>query len=91
MEGVRFHGKRIDMAEHQHRFRTWGNSTELSFRFHCRGSVSLRQPWLLGGAHISVWIVGLLRLSFQQESKPSKKWLQSAVSQTGCDTSLPTR
>lgn len=23
MEGVRFHGKRIDMAEHQHRFRTW--------------------------------------------------------------------
>ena len=23
MEGVRFRGKRIDMAEHQHRFRTW--------------------------------------------------------------------
>src|SRR3984885_15051257 len=23
MEGVRFHGRRIDMAEHQHRFRTW--------------------------------------------------------------------
>jgi methylated-DNA-protein-cysteine methyltransferase-like protein len=23
MEGVRFHGKRIDMVEHQHRFRTW--------------------------------------------------------------------
>ena len=23
MEGVRFKGKRIDMAEHQHRFRTW--------------------------------------------------------------------
>jgi methylated-DNA-protein-cysteine methyltransferase-like protein len=23
MEGVRFHGKRIDMAKHQHRFRTW--------------------------------------------------------------------
>src|SRR5689334_5325562 len=23
MEGVRFHGKRIDMAEHQHVFRTW--------------------------------------------------------------------
>ena len=23
MEGVRFHGKRIDMTEHQHRFRTW--------------------------------------------------------------------
>jgi methylated-DNA-protein-cysteine methyltransferase-like protein len=23
MEGVRFHGKRIDMAEHQHRFRPW--------------------------------------------------------------------
>ncbi len=23
MEGVRFIGKRVDMAEHQHRFRTW--------------------------------------------------------------------
>lgn len=23
MEGVRFRGKRIDMAEHQHQFRTW--------------------------------------------------------------------
>ncbi len=23
MEGVRFRGKRIDMTEHQHRFRTW--------------------------------------------------------------------
>jgi len=23
MEGVRFRGKRVDMAEHQHRFRTW--------------------------------------------------------------------
>jgi hypothetical protein len=23
MEGVRFHGKCIDMAEYQHRFRTW--------------------------------------------------------------------
>jgi methylated-DNA-protein-cysteine methyltransferase-like protein len=23
MEGVRFHGKRVDMASHQHRFRTW--------------------------------------------------------------------
>jgi methylated-DNA-protein-cysteine methyltransferase related protein len=23
MEGVRFKGKRIDMVEHQHRFRTW--------------------------------------------------------------------
>jgi methylated-DNA-protein-cysteine methyltransferase-like protein len=23
MEGVRFLGKRVDMAEHQHRFRTW--------------------------------------------------------------------
>jgi methylated-DNA-protein-cysteine methyltransferase related protein len=23
LEGVRFRGKRIDMAEHQHRFRTW--------------------------------------------------------------------
>jgi methylated-DNA-protein-cysteine methyltransferase-like protein len=23
MEGVRFHGKRVDMAEHQHKFRTW--------------------------------------------------------------------
>lgn len=23
MEGVRFHGKRIDMAEHQHRFKPW--------------------------------------------------------------------
>jgi hypothetical protein len=23
MEGVRFRGKRIDMAEHQHRFRPW--------------------------------------------------------------------
>jgi methylated-DNA-protein-cysteine methyltransferase related protein len=23
MEGVRFRGKRIDMSEHQHRFRTW--------------------------------------------------------------------
>jgi methylated-DNA-protein-cysteine methyltransferase-like protein len=23
MEGVRFRGKRIDMVEHQHRFRTW--------------------------------------------------------------------
>jgi methylated-DNA-protein-cysteine methyltransferase-like protein len=23
MEGVRFRGKRVDMAEHQHRFRAW--------------------------------------------------------------------
>ena len=23
MEGVRFRGKRVDMSEHQHRFRTW--------------------------------------------------------------------
>ena len=23
MEGVRFRGKRVDMTEHQHRFRTW--------------------------------------------------------------------
>ena len=23
MEGVRFHGKRVDMAAHQHRFRPW--------------------------------------------------------------------
>src|ERR1035438_3635194 len=23
MEGVRFRGKRVDMAEHQHRFKTW--------------------------------------------------------------------
>jgi methylated-DNA-protein-cysteine methyltransferase related protein len=23
MEGVHFRGKRVDMAEHQHRFRTW--------------------------------------------------------------------
>jgi methylated-DNA-protein-cysteine methyltransferase-like protein len=23
MEGVKFRGKRVDMAEHQHRFRTW--------------------------------------------------------------------
>jgi methylated-DNA-protein-cysteine methyltransferase-like protein len=23
MEGVRFRGKRVDMAEHQHKFRTW--------------------------------------------------------------------
>ena len=23
MEGVRFRGRRVDMAEHQHRFRTW--------------------------------------------------------------------
>src|SRR5664280_2938061 len=23
MEGVRFRGKRVDMVEHQHRFRTW--------------------------------------------------------------------
>jgi methylated-DNA-protein-cysteine methyltransferase-like protein len=23
MEGVRFRGKRVDMAEHQHRFRSW--------------------------------------------------------------------
>jgi methylated-DNA-protein-cysteine methyltransferase-like protein len=23
LEGVRFRGKRVDMAEHQHRFRTW--------------------------------------------------------------------
>jgi len=23
MEGVRFRGKRVDLAEHQHRFRTW--------------------------------------------------------------------
>jgi methylated-DNA-protein-cysteine methyltransferase-like protein len=23
MEGVRFRGKRVDMAEHQHQFRTW--------------------------------------------------------------------
>jgi methylated-DNA-protein-cysteine methyltransferase-like protein len=23
MEGVKFHGKRIDMATHQHRFKTW--------------------------------------------------------------------
>jgi methylated-DNA-protein-cysteine methyltransferase related protein len=23
MEGVKFKGKRVDMAEHQHRFRTW--------------------------------------------------------------------
>ena len=23
MEGVRFRGKRVDMAEHQHRFRPW--------------------------------------------------------------------
>jgi methylated-DNA-protein-cysteine methyltransferase-like protein len=23
MEGVKFHGKRIDMAAHQHKFRTW--------------------------------------------------------------------
>jgi methylated-DNA-protein-cysteine methyltransferase-like protein len=23
MEGVRFHGKRVDMAEHQHRMRPW--------------------------------------------------------------------
>jgi methylated-DNA-protein-cysteine methyltransferase-like protein len=23
MEGVRFRGKHVDMAEHQHRFRTW--------------------------------------------------------------------
>ena len=23
MEGVRFKGKRVDMAEHRHRFRTW--------------------------------------------------------------------
>jgi hypothetical protein len=23
MEGVRFRGKRVDMVEHQHRFRPW--------------------------------------------------------------------
>jgi methylated-DNA-protein-cysteine methyltransferase-like protein len=23
LEGVRFRGRRVDMAEHQHRFRTW--------------------------------------------------------------------
>jgi hypothetical protein len=23
MEGVRFRGKRVDMIEHQHRFKTW--------------------------------------------------------------------
>jgi methylated-DNA-protein-cysteine methyltransferase-like protein len=23
MEGVRFRGKRVDLVEHQHRFRTW--------------------------------------------------------------------
>ncbi len=48
---------------------------DLRFRFHRGGGASMRQPWLLGRAHISVRIFGRLRLALKQTSDPVPKLL----------------